>query len=1208
MRWLWGALAAGALSLSGCGSGGAGSSAFVEDDGGAPAFDATAVGNLIPDATVSSQDAGACTPRTCDQAGANCGPVADGCGGLLACGDCGSGQSCGGGGTPSVCGGGPVCVPKTCADPTVSGLCGQQSDGCGGLIPQPCVVCSGLTTCGGGGTANACGGTQACVPLTESAACVVPGTNAVMNCGVMGDGCGNLVSCTPDGGAGCPSGEECGGGGVSNVCGASNVTTQPDGAVTITDGGVSLCVPFTQSAACAAAGGGSLCGPVSNGCGGQITCPACTVTGDTCGGGGTHSVCGHPICQPIPQATACANPEGGTYCGQVSDGCGNAYTCPVCTVTGDTCGGGSVASVCGQPKCTKLTACPNNPTNNLPYNCGPWPDGCGGTISCGTCMLPNICGGGGPGTGSQCGDSVGDAGAFCDAGLKCDFPACDGGTNTTSLKGVILDPAGNNPLYNVVVYVPNTTPDFPLTHGASCADCSSLYTGDPVSATTTGTDGTFTLTNVPVPASGRVPLVIQVGKWRRQMIWENVTPCATNTASGETASLLRLPGKESATTGSPTTLPDGGTSTVDELPQIAVSTGGADSMECLFQRIGFDPSEYTSGSTDGGVAHGHIHIFQGSSTSTELTAARGPGTTTPSSLGTLWNSTADLDPYDIVILSCEGEETRGNGGSNQLSAGDLSHLSAYATAGGRVFASHFHYAWLNGTAFLGSTGLTIGTWVPATDAPVSGAGVGDYSDPIYDTASDDILNATVVTTTADGGPFARGAAMKAWLGNATVDALGVNGAPANELNISNPRFNVTVTKANTPSQAWLVPDNKAYTYTDHTQTSQTLPASTQYMSFDTPVGGIDAGADAGATYCGRVVYSDLHVGAASGDYAGWEAGTAPTAPTYCASGPLSPQEKALEFMLLDLASCVSSDSNLPTQPTPTCTPLTACPAQYVCGSYPNGCGTDGGLLDCGTCPTNSDCVNGQCVACVPITTCPAGVKCGDIPNGCGGIVSCGNCSVTQACINGTCSTGCTPATQCPNGVTCGVAPDGCGGVVQCGVCTTPGDTCGGGGVNGVCGQGDADVCVKYACATFNPPVQCGPAGDGCGGQLDCGPCNTAAGQSCGGGGVHGVCGAPNCTPKTCTDLGANCGQVADGCGGVTAVCGTCTGNDTCGGGGTTNVCGVPACTPRTCVQAGANCGPVADGCGNVLQCGDCTSPSTCGGSGIVSVCGSGGPK
>ena len=1193
MRWLWGALAAGALSLSGCGSGGANSSSFPGDEDAGPlAFDATAVGNLIPDATVSNQDSGlTCTLRTCLQAGANCGPVADGCGGIIqSCGDCGLGASCGGGGTPSVCGGGPVCVPKTCADPSVATLCGQQSDGCGGLIAQPCVPCTGLTTCGGGGTANACGGTKACVPLTPTAACIVPLTTTPMNCGTMGDGCGGSVSCSAvDGGPQCPPGEQCGGGGTNNVCGASNVTHLPDGGTVVTDGGVNLCVPFTTAAACAASGGGSLCGPVSNGCGGQINCPACSVTGDTCGGGGVGSVCGHPACQKIPQGTACANPTGGTYCGLVGDGCGGTYSCSTCTLP-DTCGGGNVASMCGHPPCTPLTKCPNNPSNGLPYNCGPWPDGCGSTIDCGSCTSPNICGGGGPGTQSQCGDSFLDGGTGCDAGLKCDIPVCDGGTNTTTLKGQIMDPAGNNPLYNVVVYVPNTTPDFPLTHGVpSCADCATLYSGDPIAATTTDTDGKFTLTNVPVPASKNVPVVIQVGKWRRQMLWPTVQSCGVNNASGAVTALLRLPGKESANGAVLST-----TTTIDELPQIAVSTGGADTMECLFQRIGFDSSEYASG-----TATGHIHIFQGSYSSTELTAAVGPSGATPTSLSKLWNTAAELNPYDIVILSCEGEETRGNGGSGQLSANDLAHLVTYTTNGGRVFASHFHYAWLNQGTFGGDN---LATWTPASDAPTSGAGIGDYSDPIYDSTSTDQVNARVVTTLADGGVFARGAAMASWLGN--VGALGTNGAPDGGLYISNPRFNATVSASNTPSQAWLVPDNSAYTYTDHSGNSKTLPASTQYMSFDTPTGGTG---DAGAPYCGRVVYSDLHVGAASGDYASKAVGDTVTAPNDCATGKLSAQEKALEFMLLDLASCVSSDSNFPTPPVPVCTPLTKCPAQYTCGEYPNGCGGDGGFLNCGSCEGGASCVNGQCVACQPITTCPANVKCGDIPDGCGGIVACGTCASTQACINGTCSTGCTPLTACPANITCGVWPDGCGGTIPCGVCTAPGDTCGGGGVNGKCGQGDADVCNPFKCSTFNPPVQCGPAGDGCGGSLDCGPC-TVGNQTCGGGGVHGVCGAPNCIPKTCADLGANCGQVADGCGGVTNVCGTCAGNDTCGGGGTTNACGVPPCTPRTCAQEGANCGPVADGCGGVNQCGTCAAPDTCGGGGTVSVCGTGGPK
>jgi hypothetical protein len=47
-----------------------------------------------------------------------------------------------------------------------------------------------------------------------------------------------------------------------------------------------------------------------------------------------------------------------------------------------------------------------------------------------------------------------------------------------------------------------------------------------------------------------------------------------------------------------------------------------------------------------------------------------------------------------------------------------------------------------------------------------------------------------------------------------------------------------------------------------------------------------------------------------------------------------------------------------------------------------------------------------------------------------------------------------------------------------------------------------------------------------------------------------------CKPVTCGFLGLNCGTAGDGCGG-TLNCGTCTAPATCGGGGTPGVCGAP---------------------------------------------------
>jgi hypothetical protein len=53
-----------------------------------------------------------------------------------------------------------------------------------------------------------------------------------------------------------------------------------------------------------------------------------------------------------------------------------------------------------------------------------------------------------------------------------------------------------------------------------------------------------------------------------------------------------------------------------------------------------------------------------------------------------------------------------------------------------------------------------------------------------------------------------------------------------------------------------------------------------------------------------------------------------------------------------------------------------------------------------------------------------------------------------------------------------------------------------------------------------------------------------------------VCGTGTvtCTPATCASLGFNCGAAGDGCGGVLQ-CGTCPVGQTCGGNFIPNVCG-----------------------------------------------------
>ena len=99
---------------------------------------------------------------------------------------------------------------------------------------------------------------------------------------------------------------------------------------------------------------------------------------------------------------------------------------------------------------------------------------------------------------------------------------------TTSLSGTVYDPAGRNPLYNVVVFVPNdpygTLP--PITPGTHSCNTCDVSIGNYVAATTTDSHGNFTLTGV--PATSHVPLVVQTGKWRREVFLPHVAAC-TNT-------------------------------------------------------------------------------------------------------------------------------------------------------------------------------------------------------------------------------------------------------------------------------------------------------------------------------------------------------------------------------------------------------------------------------------------------------------------------------------------------------------------------------------------------------------------------------------------------------------------------------------------------------------------------------------------------------
>ncbi|HEY6877558.1 MAG TPA: carboxypeptidase regulatory-like domain-containing protein [Polyangiales bacterium] len=419
--------------------------------------------------------------------------------------------------------------------------------------------------------------------------------------------------------------------------------------------------------------------------------------------------------------------------------------------------------------------------------------------------------------------------------LQCQVHACDNGS-TTSVSGTVYDPAGKNPLYGIAVYVPNAQPE-PFTFGATCDRCDALYTGSPITAALTDAKGRFKLDNVPVGSN--IPLVIQVGKWRRQLKIANVSACQDNPQADHS---LRLPRNHNE----------------GDIPQIAVSTGGADTLECLLRRVGVDASEYVAGDSSAG----RIHIYHGK-TYGNNPAAPNTQPAAPESEDALWKNADQLSKYDILLLSCEGDETQK---MNQQALHD------YTSAGGRVFASHYHYTWFNTPPF---SNENLATWKPG------GNDIGN-------------IDADIVTKLPDGMPFAKGEALRAWLSNIGALADG-------KLHIEQARHNADVSAANTPSQAWIVAGQDSSLKAEDR-------GATQFFSFNTPTDAPQQSADLNAMYCGRVVYSDLHVGAASGDNKG------SPVPSGCANRALSPQEAALEFMLFDLSSCITPDKIPPAPP------------------------------------------------------------------------------------------------------------------------------------------------------------------------------------------------------------------------------------------------------------------------------------------------------
>jgi hypothetical protein len=388
---------------------------------------------------------------------------------------------------------------------------------------------------------------------------------------------------------------------------------------------------------------------------------------------------------------------------------------------------------------------------------------------------------------------------------------CAGGGDTT-ISGVVHAPTPAalgtaDPLYNVLVYVPNA-PVAKFTAGVACERCAPA-SGSPLVKALTGPDGKFTLKNAPVGAN--VPLVIQIGRWRRQVVIPTVAACADNPLPDE---LTRLPRNQ----------------TEGEIPAIAVATGEYDPFDCTLRKIGIADSEFTASSGNGRV---NLWPYNGHQ----------PATGTAPGGDELIGDLNNLSKYDLVILPCDSLAAKAKPLAD--------NLIAYAGRGGRIFMTDLSYSWMHAApSFDAMVNWTLNPQVEGTD-----------------------FNALVDQT------FPKGMAFSSWL-----SAIGAASPAAGTIPIHDPFMGYSyITTPVAPTQSWL--------------TTQAPHSTTQLVTFNTPIGMPDD------QQCGRVVYTQFHVA----DDGASNAFGDNHFPTACKNTPMTPQEKALEFMVFDLSSCVQAD-------------------------------------------------------------------------------------------------------------------------------------------------------------------------------------------------------------------------------------------------------------------------------------------------------------
>jgi hypothetical protein len=837
------------------------------------------------------------------------------------------------------------------------------------------------------------------------------------------------------------------------------------------------------------------------------------------------------------------------------------------TPTGIT-GPGLASSDAGITLYSGAVACVPKTCASLGVNCGVQSDGCGNALNCGTCTFPATCGG--SGTPSVCGVSP-----TC-TGLCLKQVGCSG-TATTSISGTVYMPNGTTPLPNVLVYVPNG-PLSGFTNAVECVaanNCNQDVSGQPLVATTSDTNGTFKLDNV--PANVAFPVVLQLGRFRRQFTMTPVTACV-NTAlpacTGPTGCLTRFPQKQAET------------SAYDNIPKMAFSTGFVDALECVWVKAGINSTSNLYGTATGeftpGNSSGRINLYYtdgaitgacpGMSCGQQVAGAgayiggygSGAGKT-PQFENTVLNVPAVLDEYDMVLFPCPGTQIVWSGTPSQTTL--ETNLANYVNAGGRVFSTHYSYIWLysdslDSGAACGINGSSCSNGYDCCSLKCNGSGkcASSYSSPLgpaidwginQSYSGADPTNGTINTS------FPGGSTLANWL----LDIGSSSMLGQMSINTIRHDFNAVVP----PGDEYVSIPANTNTSTDPANcgTCGTIcSGATPHCSNGTCA----ASCGGGTTLCGNTCTNTQTDSQNCGS-----CGQKCTGGNVCSGGSCSCPSSNTDPN--NCGSCGNACKAGQTCSGGTC----QCPAgQALCSGActnkstdPRNCGT------CGTtCAAGQTCNGGTCACAAGYTKC--GTSCVNLQSN---TANCGACGTTctsggKQCLSGVCT--CPPGYTTTCGGTCvetASNPADCGG---CGTtCSGTKKYCSAGVCVATCGSGLTNC--SNACVNLTNDIKhCGACGTVCSGGQTCvgSACVCPAGTSV----CSGVCVNKSTDPKNC----GSCGNV-------------CVSGSTCVGGSCTEETNYINCYGSYSVASltdAANCGSCGHACNYWMACvnGTCGCP------------------